>query len=348
MPGRCRFLIVGTGALGSVIAHALTENGFDVTVVVRRAERADTLRSDGIREARTGSIARPRVVLQGLPTPEPFDFIVLATQPTQVQEAIAGLRDLIELGGPVVCVQNGLCEERLIAQIGDNRVIGAVVAFGASSRGDGLCERTRGGGIVIGRTSGTVDPALTRLAVSLSCLGRVRITRNLMGIRWSKLIVNCAVSTLGTIGGDRLGALLKKAYARQLALEIIGEGLNVARASGVRLERLPGTVPLEWLAATVGQPPSVRAVALRWAQHTAALGLGARYRKLRSSMLRAIEGGNPPAVDYLNGEIIERGRRLGVPTPINAQARDLVWAIARGQCPAAHDTLRSFYRGTRQ
>jgi 2-dehydropantoate 2-reductase len=234
-----------------------------------------------------------------------------------------------------------------MAQIGDDRVIGAVIAFGASSGRDGQCERTRGGGIVIGRISGGVDPALNELASSLGCLGRVRITDNLMGIRWSKLIVNCAVSTLGTIGGDRLGVLLKKAYARQLALEIIGEGIHVARASGVRLERLPGTVPLEWLAAAVGQPPSVRAVALRWAQHTAALGLGARYRKLRSSMLRAIERGSPPAVDYLNGEVVERGSQLGVPTPVNAQARDLVWAISRGQSPASHETLRTLYRRTR-
>ncbi len=168
-----------------------------------------------------------------------------------------------------------------------------------------------------------------------------------MGIRWSKLIVNCAVSTLGTIGGDQLGALLNKAYARELAFEVMGEALAVARASSIKLERLPGTIPLQWLASSNQDSAGFRAAARSWAQHTAALGLGAKYRRLRSSMLRAIERGHTPAVNFLNGEVIERGHRLGIKTPINDRARDLVWAISRGDRTACHETLRAFYDETR-
>jgi 2-dehydropantoate 2-reductase len=168
-----------------------------------------------------------------------------------------------------------------------------------------------------------------------------------MGIRWSKLVVNCAISTLGTIGGDQLGALLKKAYARELAFEMMSEAVKVSRAAGVRLERLPGTVPLQWLTVSGEESGGVASVAKRWAQHTAALGMGSRYKRLRSSMLRAIERGHTPAVDYLNGEIIVRGQNLGVKTPLNEKARELVWAIARGEQIAAHATLRAFYESTR-
>ena len=75
--------------------------------------------------------------------------------------------------------------------------------------------------------------------------------------------------------------------------------------------------------------------------------MGARYRRLRSSMLAAIERGRPPAVDYLNGEVVDRAERLGIPAPINTAARDLVWQIARGEVRASHATLRALYDGTR-
>jgi 2-dehydropantoate 2-reductase len=173
------------------------------------------------------------------------------------------------------------------------------------------------------------------------------VSQNLMGIRWSKLIVNCAISTLGTIGGDQLGPLLNKPYARALALEIMGEAVQVACALGIHLERLPGAVPLQWLVSSSADKAGLRAAAKRWAQHTAALGMGAKYRRLRSSMLRAIERGQIPAVDYLNGEVVRHGKLVGVETPINARACELVWAIARGQRSASHETLRAFFDETR-
>ena len=65
------------------------------------------------------------------------------------------------------------------------------------------------------------------------------------------------------------------------------------------------------------------------AKHTLLLAVGARYRRMRSSMLSAIERGRPPAVDFLNGEVVERGQALGVPTPVNAASQAMVHTIAR-------------------
>jgi 2-dehydropantoate 2-reductase len=64
-------------------------------------------------------------------------------------------------------------------------------------------------------------------------------------------------------------------------------------------------------------------------------------------MLAAIERGRPPAVDFLNGEIIDRAERLGIPAPINRAARDLVWAIARGEKRPGVQTLHALYERTR-
>lgn len=342
-----RILVIGLGALGGVVTHALCNAGCEVTALVRRAELERVVNTSGLRELRSGMLTKPLVVSEASSLSGSYEFVVLATQPPEVERAVESVAAWLDPGVRVVCLQNGLCEERVAARVGAERVIGAVVTFGAKTHGVGLCEHVPGGGLVLGRIDGVVDDELARLAERLKGLGRIRISRNLIGIRWSKLIVNCAISTLGTIGGDQLGVLLNKPYARELAFEVMGEAVSVARAASVKLERLPGTLPLQWLTASSQDGAGFKAAARSWAQHTAALGLGAKYRRLRSSMLRAIERGDTPAVDFLNGEIVLRGQQLGVKTPINERACELVWAISRGERTAAIETLKAFYDETR-
>ncbi|MGC4069985.1 MAG: 2-dehydropantoate 2-reductase [Polyangiaceae bacterium] len=337
---QARILVVGVGALGGVIGHELSLAGHDVTLLTHDADTARVLRVSGLREVRTGRVVLPKVALGGPPPGERYDFVFLATQPTAVENVVSALPEVLADRGRFVCLQNGLCEERVATLVPPNRVIGAVVAFGASAHGAGLCERTSTGGFVIGNLDGALDETLDRLAQLLSPVGPVRTTTNLRGIRWSKLAVNCAISTLGTIGGDRLGVLLRMKSARAVALRIMAEAVEVASALGVTLERLPGVPPLEWLARDKKEQ-GVRGRLEIAARHGVALGIGTRYRWLRSSMLRAIERGKPPAVDYLNGEVTERGRRLGIPTPANALAQKWVWSIARGERQPSLSTIEA-------
>jgi 2-dehydropantoate 2-reductase len=331
-------LVVGVGALGGVVAHELISAGHDVTLLTHDPDTARTLRISGLREVRSGRVVLPKVIEGGVPAGEHFDYVLLATQPTAIASAMPGLVGTIGSEGRFVCLQNGLCEERIAQFVPRNRIVGAVVAFGASAHGAGLCERTSTGGVVIGNLDGALDESLERLTLVLSVLGPARTTTNLLGIRWSKLAVNCAISTLGTIGGERLGVLLRLKFVRQLALRIIAEAVEVATALGVTLERLPGVPPLEWLAR--GNPAqTMRARFEMAARHGVALGIGTRYRWLRSSMLRAIERGKEPAVDFLNGEVTARAQSLGIATPVNSAAQSLVWSIARGERRAAVSTL---------
>jgi 2-dehydropantoate 2-reductase len=335
-----KILLVGVGALGGVVAHELLLAGHDVTLLTHDLDTARTLRISGLREVRSGRVVVPKVIEQAPNGENRYDYVLLATQPTAVESVVPKLAGAIGDAGRIVCLQNGLCEERVAKFVPRNRVIGAVVAFGASAHGAGLCERTSSGGVVVGNLDGALDESLERLTLLFSVLGSARTTTNLAGIRWSKLAVNCAISTLGTIGGERLGVLLRLNFVRRLALRIIAEAVDVAAALGVTLERLPGVPPLEWLARG-NSSQTMRARLEVAARHGVALGIGTRYRWLRSSMLRAIERGKTPAVDYLNGEVTFRGQKLGIPTPVNAAAQNYVWSIARGERPAAVATLQA-------
>ena len=68
---------------------------------------------------------------------------------------------------------------------------------------------------------------------------------------------------------------------------------------------------------------------------------------MRSSMLSAIERGRPPAVDFLNGEVVERGARHGIATPVNAAAQAMVHAIARGERTHSIECVHELVRAIR-
>jgi 2-dehydropantoate 2-reductase len=280
----------------------------------------------------------------------PFDLILLAVQPPQVEDAARTVAPFLSGDGRIVCFQNGLCEDRVAKIVGRERVVGAVVAWGASMVGPGRYERTSHGGFTIGTLAGPLDERSKQAGRMLEPIGPVAFTENLLGARWSKLAINCAISTLGTIGGDRVGVLMRKQFARRLALEIMTEVVHVARREGVRLEKVAGTIDLDWLAlgGLNRKPGRSEGFDLGLAaRHAVLFSAGIKYRKLRSSMLAAIERGRPPAVDFLNGEVVERAERHGIGAHVNRAAAGLVWQIARGERRPSHDTLRELFDRTR-
>jgi 2-dehydropantoate 2-reductase len=342
-------LVVGCGAIGGVVGGHLAELGHRVTALTTNPSIAQALRDEGFRVRGESAPApsRPERVLERLDgSVPPFDFILLVVQPPQLEQAAQSAAAHLNAEGRMVCFQNGLCEERIAKIIGPQRVIGAVVAWGSSMIEPGVYDRTSAGGFSVGRLDGAVDEQLEQLARVLEAVGPVTITENLSGARWSKLAINCAISTLGTIGGDRLGALLRHRIVRRLAMEVMTEVVAVARAVGVRLEKVSGTIDLEWITLTESERAASGSPSLV-AKHGLLLAVGARYRRLRSSMLAAIERGRPPAVDFLNGEVIERAARRGIPVPVNDAARQLVWRIARKEITPGLDTLRELFEATR-
>jgi 2-dehydropantoate 2-reductase len=332
-----RILVMGAGSIGGICAATLTDVGSAVTAVSTNAgiraavDRAGfVLVDEGEERTVRGAVA---------PVPEgKYDLCILATQPPNVEEAARTAQPHLAPDARVVVLQNGLCEDRVAAIVDAERVIGAIVAWGASMPAPGRYERTAAGGFQIGRLDGRIDADLRRVAELLEAIGPVTLTENLRGARWSKLALNCAVSALGTIAGDRLGPLVRVRRYRRLALEVMSEAVDVARAEGVTLEKVAGTLDLEWVALTEADR-AARASASLTAKHALLVAVGLRYRRMRSSMLAAIERGRTPAIDFLNGEIVTRGAAHGVPTPVNQRIVEIVWEVARGRRRSSRETL---------
>lgn len=344
-----RILLLGCGGIGGVLAAALVERGENLTVVTHNPAIADAINTGGltVKDEQRQRTVPARATAQ-LPTGAgPFDFVFLATQPPQVEAAARAAAAVLAADGAAVCFQNGLCEQRVAAIVGAERTIGAIVAWGGSMLAPAVYERTSAGGFAIGQLQGTATARVAQLQRILSAIGAAEVTHNLRGARWSKLAINCAISSLGTIGGDRLGALLKYRFVRRLGLEVMTEAVAVARARGVRLEKVSGTIDLDWVALTDHERLIAGSPTLM-AKHALLLAVGAKFRRLRSSMLAAIERGRAPAVDFLNGEIVWRGHECGVPTPLNGRILDTIRAIARRELTPGMEALRRFYEDSRE
>src|SRR6202012_5763468 len=105
----------------------------------------------------------------------PFDYVLLATQPPQVEEAARSVVAHLAPTGAMVCLQNGLCEPRVAAIAGPERTLGAVVAWGASMVEPGVYDRTSAGVFVLvgtdPRRAAADDPRLGELSRILEAVG---------------------------------------------------------------------------------------------------------------------------------------------------------------------------------
>ena len=344
-----RAIVVGCGGIGGCAAAALVDAGRSVVVVTGNPAIARVVNEQGLaaRLPAGERTARLRAVASAAELPPgPYHLALFAVPPNRLDEAAADVSPWLGDAGLFVPMTNGLPEERLAARYGAGRVVGCIVGYGASMRAPGQVEQTSEGSLTLGRPDGSVDDGVGRTARFVEPIAPAVVTSNLRGARWSKLAINCAISALGTLGGDRLGALLRHRFIRRLCLEVMTEVTTVALRRGVSLEKIAGTVDLAWLAldenerARAGSPGLV-------ARHTVLLAVGMRYRRLRSSMLAAIERGREPPIEQLNGEVVARARDAGLPVPVNEAVVAAVKALARREGTPSLETLRALYDRTR-
>lgn len=334
--------VVGCGAVGGVLGAHLTRSasrrepgsGEDLRpwLVCRPGSHLDAIRAQGglrVRVPDYEGIVPVRVAAGVAEVPGAPGTVLLAVKAGDVETACRELLPRLEARSMVVSLQNGLCEDRIAAIVGRERTIGAIVGWGATLTRPGEVVQTSRGHTTIGELDGTVTPRLRALEALLAAGEPVRVSTNILGALWTKLIINSATSTLGAVTGLTLGEMLSKPVVRWVARHLVAESVRVADAEGIRLEPFGGRVDLRRIAWRAGG-----GIGAWWHNLAsgAALRLAAnRYRGLRSVMLQDLDRGRPTEVDEFNGVLVARGAARGVPTPLNAALVEMVHEIERGE-----------------
>ncbi len=333
-----RILMMGCGAVGGVIAAGLLGAGHDVTLVTHNAAISAAIANNGLHLVtpdgrRTLAAAICAGACSDMAGVEgPFDVALLCTKATDVEEAANEALPRLSLDGYVVTLQNGIVEERVSEIVGRQRVVGAIVGWGATMHRPGIYEMMSRGETTIGELDGTLTTRVTELRATLSAAAPTAVSANIVGALWSKLAIDCVVTTLGAITGQTVGALLRRRSARQLALAIVSEVLDTAAAWQVVPEPVGGTLDLARLYVT----PARRSRRLRLShitQHVLMAAVAGKFRRLRSSMLQSLERGRAPEIEFLNGYVVAKARQQAISTPVNDALTAMVREIAAGTRP---------------
>ena len=339
-----RVLVVGAGAVGGTVAGRLAQAGVPLRVVDADADHVSLLRSPGLRLSGVrGEAAIPFSAFtpdRWLESEEPApDTVLLAVRSQATEAALGPLLDRLKADTQVVSLQNGINEERIAALVGPERTVGCVVGFGATYLAPGQVEQTSEGGLAIGRLSGSSDARLEEVGALLSRAFPTRISTNILGELWSKMLIN-SVTVLGALAGLLTGELLAPEPNKRVVLAVLREGIAVAQAAGVQLAKLEGA--LDPAVFTREEDEGVKA-----AFEILDL-IGAGFGRVKSVTWRDFELGRPTEVDFVTGEIVRRGEALGVPVPLNAAAYRMLKEIesgARGISPQNLVSLLSLVPG---
>ena len=239
--------------------------------------------------------------------------------------------------GSVICTgQNGLPERAVSKAVGVHRTLGSPVGWGATFMGPGCSALTSTSqAFYLGTLDGQITEKLLEVKSILEDMCPVHVSENLMGYRWTKLLVNCTFSGLSASFGCTFGDVLDDPRAVRLAVKLGAECIAVAKGCGVRMEphSLAGDLDQVFVWGdedTIAR--SVAAVRKGWEPH----------RKLVASMAQDLAHGRKCEIDAINGVASESGVDAHVPTPINDMVVHVVKGIQDGKWKGSFDNLKFF------
>ena len=247
------------------------------------------------------------------------------------------LKEYLTTDGVLVTFQNGLPEVQIASILGEERVLGCTVAWGATLQSPGVCELTSAPDALsfsLGAISNQRNKHFDKVKELLEKMGTVDVEENFIGTRWSKLLINAAFSGMSAVLGCTFGEAAQPRASRRIVQALIKECIDVCHAGNIRIEPVQGKDIVKLLNYT---NPLKRAfsffiipIAIR------------KHAKLKASMLQDLEKGKLTEVDAINGAVSEYGRRVGCPTPMNDRVVEIIHKIERGELTPSFENLKLF------
>jgi 2-dehydropantoate 2-reductase len=326
------WLIFGAGAIGTYMGGslALHKREEQSIVFLERPEVAAQVAQHGLRLSlygKTHLLPYPRITgsMAEAVASGPFDIAILALKSYDTQAFLDGLGELAGQLPPVLCLQNGVENEALLAAaLGQKRVISGTVtsAIGRLGPGDILLERRRGIGIARGH------PLSERIYAEFTSAGlNPRLYDRALDMKWSKMLTNLLANATSAILNLTPAQIFTHPGLYNLERMQLLETLRVMRKLDIHVVSLPGT-PVRLLAFAVKSMPAPISRPLL----QRAVGKG-RGEKMPSFHIDLYAGRRQSEVDYLNGAVVRFGDRVGVPTPVNRLLNETLLSLARGELP---------------
>ncbi len=324
--------IIGAGAIGSTLGAFLSRAGYTV-ILIGRSAHVEVIQREGLRVEGVLGNFQVRVAAAETLDFQP-DIIFLTVKTQDVLSAVQANQQFLTKSLVVTC-QNGLRSDELVSTlIPISQIISAGVNISASYLTPGIVTVLYPGSLMIGRPFTSLDDPVKTIATMLNQVAPTRISTNILGAHWLKLIINLN-NALPALTNMSFAQIYNDPYLRQLAVKMMREGLGVAQRADIHLESLPDApAPLIRVLGIIPAPFAGRLLAQR-AQRLEA------QQPIFGSTHQSLRRGHATEIDYLNGEIVHAGKQLKVSTPFNAGIVNLVHQVEQTGDFLTIDTIRS-------
>lgn len=287
-----KIAVVGAGAVGGYFGGLLARAGAPVVMIGRPAFveavaknglYLDTLQfQESVRVEASAELSAARGA----------EIVLFCVKTTDNATTARALEPLLAPGALVLSLQNGVDNVEQIRSAAVIEALPTVVYVAASVPEPGRVKHVGRGDLVIGpKNEKTERVAALFTRANLPC----RISENIEGELWTKLIWNCALNAVSALGRAKYGQIAASADARKVVETVVDEVLAVARAANIH-------------------PPGLEDPKVAIA---GAFKIATQMAEAFSSTAQDMIRGKRTEIDSLNGYVSRRGAELGVPTPVN-------------------------------
>lgn len=300
-----KIAVVGAGAVGGYFGGLLARAGAPVTMI-GRPQFVEAVRKNGLFLDTLQFQEKVRVeAFTEIDAVRGAEIVLFCVKTTDNAATARAIAPLLAPGALVLSMQNGVDNVEQICAAAAIEALPAVVYVAASVAKPGRVKHVGRGDLVVGpRNEKTERIAALFLRANVPC----RISENIQGELWTKLVWNCALNAVSALGRAKYGNIAASADAWKVVETAVYEVLAVARAADIHP---PG----------LEDPKAALAGALKIATQMA---------EALSSTAQDMNRGKLTEIDSLNGYISRRGAELGVPTPVNHALHALV-KLAEGR-----------------
>lgn len=344
-----RIVVVGAGAIGGYAGGHMTRAGHDVTLIDAWPEHVEYMREHGIEIAGLTPGERHTIPVRALHLTDvqrfargkPLDIAFICVKSYDTEWATQLVKPYLAPGGYVVSLQNCINEERIAGIVGWGRTLGCIASLVAAELyKPGHIKRTVPLGsethIVyrVGEVHGRVTPRATEVAELLRAADTSKVTTNLWGERWSKLVVNSMRNGLSAASGLSGNQRDLTEGPRWLSIRLGSQAVRVGQALGYQLEKMLGMDPEMLGRAGEGSQDALAEIVDILVTHAKK-----RSDEQRPSMAQDMLKGRRTETDFINGYVAQRGVEIGVPAQTHANMNEVVKRVERGELPAGIDVL---------
>lgn len=329
--------IYGAGSLGTILGAYINKAGEPIELINRNKAHVEALQTNGAQVVGTVQFNQSVKAYTPAEMSGKYDIIFLMTKQQNNKEVVTTLKEYLAEDGVLVTFQNGLPEMQIADILGEERVLGCTVAWGATMLSPGVCELTSAPDALsfsLGSISEKRSRHFAKVKEMLEMMGTVDVEDNFIGTRWSKLLINASFSGMSAVLGCTFCEAAAPKESRRVVQALIKECIDVCATGGITIEPVQGKdiVKLLDYKGAVKRAISFFIIPIAIRKHA----------KLKASMLQDIEKGKLTEVDAINGAVSDYGRKVGCPTPMNDRVVEIIHNIEQGKMKPGFENLKYF------